>query len=140
MPARRQPCCGLCPKGERLIDESQDGPRSFSERFCTDTLCLVPFFLTVLLVAIIGQIAITTGDPTSIRFGTDHTGRRCGVGEFENLPKIYFPKLGTELVAQRERWGDWDPVDNPATSHGLNSRAEYEAWRAASVGGSSSDS
>jgi len=102
MPARRQPCCGLCPKGERLIDESQDGPRSFSERFCTDTLCLVPFFLTVLLVAIIGQIAITTGDPTSIRFGTDHTGRRCGVGEFENLPKIYFPKLGTELVAQRE--------------------------------------
>ena len=45
-----------------------------------------------------------------------------------------------ELVAQRERWGDWDPVDNPATSHGLNSRAEYEAWRAASVGGSSSDS
>ena len=45
-----------------------------------------------------------------------------------------------EQAAQRERWGDWDPVDNPATSHGLNSRAEYEAWRAASVGGSSSDS
>ena len=102
MPARRQPCCGLCPKGERLIDESQDGPRSFSERFCTDTLCLVPFFMTVLLVAIIGQVAITTGDPTSIRFGTDHTGRRCGVGELEARPKIYFPKLGTELLAQRE--------------------------------------
>jgi hypothetical protein len=43
-------------------------------------------------------------------------------------------------AAQRERWGDWDPDDNPATSHGLNSRAEYEAWRAARRGADSSDS
>jgi hypothetical protein len=43
-------------------------------------------------------------------------------------------------AAQWERWGDWDPLDNPATSHGLNSRAEYEEWRAASTGGGSSSS
>ena len=102
MPARRQPCCGLCPKGERLIDEDQDGPRSHSERFCTDRLCLLPLLLTLVLLGAIGQLAVETGDPTSIRYGTDHLGRRCGVGELEQEPKIFFPKLGTELVAQRE--------------------------------------
>jgi len=24
-------------------------------------------------------------------------------------------------------WGDWDPIDNPAVSHGFSSRAEYQA-------------
>ena len=29
--------------------------------------------------------------------------------------------------AQAAEWGDWDPKDNPATSHGFSSRAAYEA-------------
>lgn len=29
-------------------------------------------------------------------------------------------------------WGDWDPTDNPAVSHGYSSRAAYEADRARS--------
>ena len=102
MPARRQPCCGLCPKGERLIDESQDGPRSHSERFCTDAICLLPLLLTMATLAAIGQLALATGDPNSLRFGTDHLGRRCGAGPLAAAPKLFYPHLGSELLAQRE--------------------------------------
>ena len=102
MPARRQPCCGLCPKGERLIDESQDGPRSHSERFCTDTICLLPLLLTMATLAAIGQLALATGDPNSLRFGTDHLGRRCGAGPLAAAPKLFYPHLGSELLAQRD--------------------------------------
>ena len=102
MPARRRPCCGLCPKGERLIDESQEGPRSHSERFCTDAICLLPLLLTIALLASIGQLALATGDPSSIRFGTDHLGRRCGAGPLVAAPKLFYPHLGSELLAQRE--------------------------------------
>ena len=102
MPARRQPCCGLCPKGERLIDESQDGPRSHSERFCTDAICLLPLLLTMATLAAIGQLALATGDPDSLRFGTDHLGRRCGAGPLAAAPKLFYPHLGSELLAQRD--------------------------------------
>ena len=33
-------------------------------------------------------------------------------------------QLATTAESQ---WGDWDPLDNPAVSHGFTSRAEYEA-------------
>ena len=26
-------------------------------------------------------------------------------------------------------WGDWDPADNPAVSHGFHNRADYERAR-----------
>jgi len=99
---RRESCWGLCPKGERLIDESQEGPRSHSERFCTDAICLLPLLTTISLLAAIGQLALATGDPNSLRFGTDHLGRRCGAGPLAAAPKLYYPHLGSELLAQRE--------------------------------------
>ena len=33
----------------------------------------------------------------------------------------------TAKLAKVGGWGDWDPADNPARSHGFTSRAEYEA-------------
>ena len=44
-------------------------------------------------------------------------------------PKQFFPSLpsGTgQLVAQNKGWGDWDPEDNPALTHGFDTRQEYE--------------
>ena len=41
------------------------------------------------------------------------------------------PDEPTAPVEQRSLWGDWDPLDNPAISHGYTTRAGYEAARRA---------
>ena len=39
-------------------------------------------------------------------------------------PKVFFPSLPTK--DDKCDWGNRDPLDNPAVSHGCKSRAEYE--------------
>jgi len=34
---------------------------------------------------------------------------------------------GVQLGWQDEGWGDWDPEENPAVSHGFTSRSAYQA-------------
>ena len=41
------------------------------------------------------------------------------------------PSEPTPHLEQQSPWGDWDPLDNPAISHGYTSRAGYEAARRA---------
>mmetsp|Transcript_5468 Transcript_5468/g.13380 ORF Transcript_5468/g.13380 Transcript_5468/m.13380 type:complete len:806 (-) Transcript_5468:94-2511(-) len=95
------PCC--CPRGaKRLIDEDQDGPRTYDERHCTDTLCLLVFTLAMVFFAFLGAVSFEMSDVRSLSFARDHLGRRCGVGELSKLPKVHYPRLASDLLTQSE--------------------------------------
>ena len=102
MSARRHNRCCLRLKSQRLLDDDQEGPRTFEERSCTDVLCLLLFGAAMALLALVGSVSVRLGDITRIQFGKDHLGRRCGVGELSNLSMIFYHDLGGDLWRQRE--------------------------------------
>jgi hypothetical protein len=54
-----------------------------------------------------------------------HLCMRCtgsSHGAYSNAPHACDGTLD-----EPQDWGDWDPIDNPAVSHGYSSRAEYES-------------
>ena len=73
-------------------------------------------------------------------FEKSEAAREAAAAEARRGPVIEEVDVDAEKAARLARWGDWDPVDNPANSHGFDNRADYEAWRAASLMGDSSDS
>lgn len=99
---RRGACC--CPTpGSRLLSDEQDGPRHSDERTCTDCLCCLLFVVAMGALWLVGRVAFIIGDPSKLYFGTDHLGRRCGVGELASTSKVYFPRLSSDLLDQQDK-------------------------------------
>lgn len=52
---------------------------------------------------LVGQVSFLLGDPSKAFFGTDHLGRRCGIGELVDVPKVYYPRLSQDLLQQQDK-------------------------------------
>ena len=96
-------CCQRQSRGQPLLDDDQEAPRSHDERHCTDVACLLLFATTMACLGVVGLAAAELGDPAKIFFATDHLGRRCGIGALDRYPKIYYPQLAHDLLTQQER-------------------------------------
>jgi len=91
-------CCGDNKVGA-------DGRKSPADMFlkrrgCTDILCLVFFLLFWGGMGYITYLSVEVGDPYEIFFGSDYLGNRCGRGDFSHLPKVYYPRVEKDLIAQ----------------------------------------
>ena len=75
----------------------------FEKRGCTDVLCLLLFILFWVVNFIIMMTSYFSGDINSLRFGTDYLGNRCGVGEYANATKAFYPRIGKDLSSSSAR-------------------------------------
>jgi choline transporter-like protein 2/4/5 len=80
--------------------EKQGDIKDIEERHCTDVLFLIIFVVMWLGMLVLGVGSYVTGDPTALSYGTDYQGNRCGVGEFESKPVVWFPRMTADLVEQ----------------------------------------
>ena len=67
---------------------------------CTDVLFLFVFIIMWLVMAGVAATAYVTGDLTSIQFGSDYLGNRCGVGEYADRPVVWYPRMSQDLGSQ----------------------------------------
>lgn len=87
--------CSCTPRAIWVCDSAS----VFAEaRVCTDVLCCLLFVLAMALFALVSSIGYALGDPTRLLFGSDHRGRRCGVGDLTDKSKVYFPRLSKDLL------------------------------------------
>ena len=70
----------------------------FEKRGCTDVLCLLLFILFWVVNFVIMMTSYFSGDINSLRFGTDYLGNRCGVGEYADRPKTWFPRMSADFA------------------------------------------
>lgn len=52
--------------------------------------------------AYVSFVAFWSGDMTTILYGTDAYGNRCGIGDFSSRPKIVYPQIEEDVAAQAE--------------------------------------
>ena len=52
------------------------------------------------LVAV-AYLGLSSGDVSQLRYDADYLGNRCGVGEYANATKAFYPRIGKDLVEQR---------------------------------------
>ena len=74
------------------------------QRKCTDCCCFLLFFLSVGVMILIQTAASTLGDPNQLLHGTDYTGKTCGIGGMAAKPYAHYPRLGADLMAQRDKF------------------------------------
>ena len=72
------------------------------DRRCTDTCCCCLFFLTWVGMAGVASIAISSGDITHLRYGSDYLGNRCGIGPNEGKTKSWYPRIAQDVFEQRD--------------------------------------
>lgn len=93
----------LCCK--RRVEDSPDethGPRLFRKRGCTDVLSLLIFAAFWIGTCYMAFLSVHVGKPWSLIYGTDYLGNRCGRGDYEGLPKTYYPRIDEDLIAQAD--------------------------------------
>ena len=61
-------------------------------------LCLLLFILFWVVNFVIMMTSYFSGDINSLRFGTDYLGNRCGVGEYADRPKTWFPRMSADFA------------------------------------------
>ena len=103
-PARRERSSpgimGCC--GDNKVGGTPKSPQDFflKRRGCTDILCLLFFLLFWGGMGYITYLSVYVGDPYEIFYGSDYMGNRCGRGAFSHLPKVYYPRVEKDLMAQ----------------------------------------
>jgi len=91
------PCCGA--KVQDVVDETH-APKFFKRRWCTDVLCLLLLFVFIGGIGFCAYIGVVAGDATSLVYGTDYLGNRCGMGDYSGMPKIYYPRIDQDVLDQ----------------------------------------
>jgi hypothetical protein len=71
------------------MKELKDGMK-WSNRACTDVLCLIIFLTVMLLLFIISVYSVYKGDIQRVLSGVDAKGNQCGSGEMNDYPKVFF--------------------------------------------------
>ena len=76
------------------------GPRhhDFEKRGCTDVLCLLLFILFWVVNFVTGDDVVLFGRHQLAQLGTDYLGNRCGVGEYADRPKTWFPRMSVDFA------------------------------------------
>ena len=87
-------CCSKSPKKKE--DMMATGKRS-----CTDVACCLFFLLFVGGLVAVAYLGLSSGDVSQLRYDADYLGNRCGVGEYANATKAFYPRIGKDLVEQR---------------------------------------
>jgi hypothetical protein len=67
-------------------------------RKCRDVLCLAIFGVFWLGMIIICMVAISTGDPYRLLYGSDYEGDACGGSNRADLPFAYYPRMNKDLL------------------------------------------
>jgi choline transporter-like protein 2/4/5 len=78
----------------------EHGPKDFRRRGCTDVFCTLLFILFWFGMLYCFYLGATVGDPYSVLYGKDYLGNRCGMGNFTDRPKVIFPRIGKDILAQ----------------------------------------
>ena len=86
-------CCSKSPKKKE--DMMATGKRS-----CTDVACCLFFLLFVGGLVAVAYLGLSSGDVSQLRYDADYLGNRCGVGEYANATKAFYPRIGKDLVEQ----------------------------------------
>jgi choline transporter-like protein 2/4/5 len=96
-------CLSCCKK-----DEDATGP-NMSNRSCTDCLCLLFFLGTWVGLIIVLALGVQSGDLDQLKYASDYLGNRCGVKEKADYPKAFYPRMGDDIVAQKDNMatGAW---------------------------------
>ena len=70
------------------------------QRGCTDIICLIFFIAFLGGMGFIVYLSVTAGDPYAVFYGSDYLGNRCGIGKMADKPKVYYPRVDQDLIAQ----------------------------------------
>ena len=64
-------------------------------------MCFLCIFMTFWVgMVTIAMGAFATGDLSGLTYGADYLGNRCGVGDFSDRPKLWYPRLSKDLGEQ----------------------------------------
>ena len=74
--------------------------KDIEERKCTDVCFLCVFVTFWVGMVAIALSAFASGDISGLTFGADYLGNRCGVGNFTDRPKLWYPRLSKDLGEQ----------------------------------------
>ena len=67
-------------------------------RKCRDVCCLALFAVFWLGMMVICSVALNTGDPYRLLYGSDYEGEACGGTSRENTPFVYYPRMNKDLL------------------------------------------
>ena len=84
-------CCSKSPKKKE--DMMATGKRS-----CTDVACCLFFLLFVGGLVAVAYLGLSSGDVSQLRYDADYLGNRCGVGEYADRPKTWFPRMSADFA------------------------------------------
>ena len=51
-------------------------------------------------MAFIAYLGVTFGDANALVYGQDYMANRCGVGAYADRPKVYYPRIDEDMIAQ----------------------------------------
>jgi hypothetical protein len=92
-------------KAESTSTESDAPPPSdffFKKRGCTDICCVAFFVLFWGGMGYLTYLSYTVGDPNEVFYGMDYLGNRCGMGSMVDKPKIFYPRMDQDIIAQAD--------------------------------------
>merc|ERR1711871_1775800 len=95
-------CCTCSPCCKPSNEDKTVGPPRYDSRSCTDCAFLLLFVLFWIGNAAVSIINIQNGDPDELLYGSDYMGNRCGVGEFKDKPKTYYPRMDADVREQKD--------------------------------------
>lgn len=95
-------CCFPPETDKALLDRRRArSDNAEPTRGCTDCLCLLLFGLALVPAGIIAVAAFSVGNMQRLTNGVDYTGAVCGVGDLEERPYVYYPRLAEDLFRYR---------------------------------------
>ena len=92
-------CCNKetqLPSG--ILDREEFCAVNNTGRKCTDICCCFIFLIFLAAWAAAFGIGYYYGEPLSLIYAKDYKQRLCGVGEFENKTRTYYPRLKDDLL------------------------------------------
>lgn len=97
----KEGCCGcdketVLPSG--ILDREDFCDVNNHGRKCTDCFCCIIFLLFLAAWGGCFVVAWSLQEPLSLIYARDYKGRLCGVGEFENQTRTYYPRLKDDLL------------------------------------------
>jgi hypothetical protein len=75
-------------KGTHYLDDEDVNPKS---RGCTDLICCCLFLAGIVGMVVMRSMNAQQAHVFKILYPLDHAGNSCGLGDFADYPKVYYP-------------------------------------------------